>query len=183
MNRILTAAIGATLTLLLWGTTGRSETEAVPADALPRFQEVAPGILRGGQPKPEGFLYLKKQGVKTIVNLRKEHDERAQVEALGFHYVYLPMDARDEVPWQKIRTFLETVTDPARQPVFIHCQRGADRTGFMVGLYRIEKQGWSAEKAYAEARDIGMRWWYRGLKRQLYEFAQTIRSRPGGSGN
>ena len=42
----------------------------------------------------------------------------------------------------------------------------------MVGLYRILKQGWGAPQAYDEAREIGMRWWYRGLKRQLYEHAE-----------
>ena len=149
-------------------------------ECLPRFYQVAPGVYRGGQPKDGGFELLKQRGVKTIINLRDEHDERERVEALGFHYVYLPMDARDEISAGTIQTFLDTVSDPARQPVFIHCQRGADRTGFMVGLYRIAKQGWSAEKAYDEARDIGMRWWYRGLKRQIFEFAE--KAHPEGRG-
>lgn len=145
-------------------------------DKLPRFHQVAPGIFRGGQPRPGGFELLKQRGIKTIVNLRQEHDERKQVEALGFHYVYLPMDARDEISPGSIQTFLDTVNDPAHQPVFVHCRRGADRTGFMVGLYRIAKQGWSAEKAYQEARELGMRWWYRGLKRQISEFADKVHS-------
>ena len=142
--------------------------------SLPRFHQVASGIYRGGQPRDGGYAWLKQQGVKTIINLRGEHDERKQVEALGFNYVYLPMRPGDEVSASAIQTFLETVTDPARQPVFIHCRRGADRTGFMVGTYRIAKQGWNAEKAYDEARDIGMHWWWRGLKRQLFEFAEKV---------
>ena len=76
-----------------------------------------------------------------------------------------------------LQTFLDALTDPARQPVYVHCQRGADRTGFMVGVYRVEKEGWSAKRAYSEARDIGMRWWYRGLKRQLYEYEERIHGR------
>jgi tyrosine-protein phosphatase SIW14 len=139
--------------------------------ALPRFHEVAPGLYRGGQPKREGFDLLKQRGVKTIINLREERDERELVEGLGLKYVYIPLDARDQVSTDDITTFLATVSDPAHQPVFVHCRRGADRTGFMIGLYRIARQGWTAEQAYDEARAIGMRWWYRGLKRQLYEFA------------
>jgi len=142
--------------------------------SLPRFLQVAPGIYRGGQPQDGGYEWLKQHGVKTIINLRSERDERTQVEALGLNYVYLPMDALGEIPPNAIQTFLDTVSDPARQPVFIHCHRGADRTGFMVGVFRIAKQGWSPEQAYEEARDIGMRWWYRGLKRQLFEFAAKI---------
>ena len=86
------------------------------------------------------------------------------------------MNARAEISASAIQMFLDTVSDPAQQPVFVHCQRGADRTGFMVGLYRIAEQGWSAEMAYDEASDNGMRWWYRGLKRQLYEFAEKVRA-------
>ena len=142
--------------------------------SLPRFHQVAPGVYRGGQPKEGGYEWLKQRGVKTIINLRDERDERKHVESLGFNYVYLPMDARDEISPSAIQTFLETVSDPARQPVFVHCHRGADRTGFMVGVYRIAKQGWTPEQAYDEARDIGMRWWYRGLKRQLFEFAAKV---------
>ena len=146
-------------------------------DSIPRFHQVSPGIYRGGQPKPEGFEWLKRQGFKTIINLRREHDERKQIATLGLNYVYLPLDARDEIPMNTLQTFLDALTDPARQPVYVHCQRGADRTGFMVGVYRVEKEGWSAKRAYSEARDIGMRWWYRGLKRQLYEYEERIHGR------
>lgn len=144
--------------------------------SLPRFIQVAPGVYRGGQPKPAGYEWLKQHGVKTIINLRREHDERKQIESFGFNYVYLPMGPTDEISPSTIQMFLATVSDPARQPVFIHCRRGADRTGFMVGIFRVSQQGWSAEKAYDEAREVGMRWWYRGLKRQLYEFAEKLRS-------
>jgi protein tyrosine/serine phosphatase len=146
--------------------------------ALPRFHEVAPGLYRGGQPKREGFDLLKQRGVKTIINLREERDERELVVGLGLKYVYIPLDAWDRVAANDIRTFLDTVSDPANQPVFVHCRRGADRTGFMIGLYRIARQGWSAKQAYDEARAIGMRWWYRGLKRQLHEFAAKHAAAP-----
>ena len=144
--------------------------------SVPRFHRVAPGIYRGGQPEPEGFKWLKQQGIKTIINLRREHDEREEIEALGLNYVYLPMDAREEVPMSTLHAFLSTLTNPALQPVFIHCRRGADRTGFMVAIYRVAEEGWSAKRAYSEARDNGLRWWYRGLKRQLYEYAEKIKS-------
>lgn len=166
---------GLALALLLMAAGGAfgEDIQNAPHN-VPRFHQVAPGIYRGGQPKAEGFEWLKRQGVKTIINLRMEHDERREIEALGLNYVYIPMDARDEVPMSTLRMFLDTLSDPDRQPVFVHCQRGADRTGFMVGVYRVAREGWSAKKAYSEARDIGMRWWYRGLKRQLYEYAEQI---------
>jgi protein tyrosine/serine phosphatase len=58
--------------------------------------------------------------------------------------------------------------------VFVHCRRGADRTGALVGFYRIARNGWSAERAYDEARAIGMRSWYTGLRRQIEEFGASV---------
>ncbi len=145
---------------------------------IPRFQMIADGLYRGGQPDKKGFEYLKKHGVKTIINLRDENnDEESWVESLGMNYVRIPMSVK---PWSKIDAkdiakYMEIVNDPSNYPIFFHCRRGADRTGAMAGFYRIAVQGWDGRKAYDEARAIGMRWWYAGLKDQLYDFKGTGR--------
>jgi protein tyrosine/serine phosphatase len=41
-------------------------------------------------------------------------------------------------------------------PVFVHCKRGADRTGAVIGAYRIEHDGWTNDRALAEAKALGM---------------------------
>ena len=51
----------------------------------------------------------------------------------------------------EVARFLEIVSDPANQPVLVHCRNGVDRTGYMLGLYRIEADGWSPERAAREA--------------------------------
>jgi protein tyrosine/serine phosphatase len=56
------------------------------------------------------------------------------------------------------------VNAPENQPVFVHCQYGADRTGTIIALYRIEHDGWTIDQATAEARRYGMKWWQRGMK-------------------
>jgi hypothetical protein len=48
--------------------------------------------------------------------------------------------------------------------------RGADRTGALAGFYRIAVQGWDPKRAYDEARDIGMRWWFPKIKKQINKF-------------
>jgi protein tyrosine/serine phosphatase len=171
MKQALIRVLATALALLIVGSLALARDEPEREAAIRRFEQVAPGLYRGGQPTAAGFGFLKWRGIRTIINLREEFDERAVVEALGFKYVYIPLDAGDPIHERAIKTFLGTVNDPANQPVFVHCQRGSDRTGIMVGFFRIAMQGWDAERAYEEARLLGMHWWYRRLKRQLYEFA------------
>jgi hypothetical protein len=57
-------------------------------------------------------------------------------------------------------------------PIFFHWRRSADRTGMFAALYRVTSQKWDPKKAYDEARDIGMRWFYSGLKSQILGLRQ-----------
>lgn len=148
--------------------------EASPEGDLPRFSMIAEGLYRGGQPTTEGFQFLKEKGVKTIINLRAEDNTESKiVQALGMNYVQIPVD--EVRPWTRlspasVAKYFELVNNPANYPIFFHCWRGADRTGAFAALYRIAVQGWDATKAYAEARDIGMRWYFVGLRSQIYQF-------------
>ncbi|MBI4455150.1 MAG: tyrosine-protein phosphatase [Acidobacteria bacterium] len=169
--------------------TGRGTTSS--SDDLPRFHTVTKDLYRGGQPSQVGFHLLKEKGVKTVINFRPEGDqEKDVVKKLGMKYVHIPLNSRRLVADDdSIQTFLRILTDPGNYPIFVHCRRGADRTGLMVGMYRIAFQGWDGRQAYKEARKIGMRWWYQGFKHQLYRFAEERQqlnefrssSVPGGS--
>ena len=95
------------------------------------------------------------------------------VEGLGMNYVRIPVD--EVRPWSQlppgaIAKYFELLNNPKNYPIFFHCRRGADRTGAFAALYRIALQHWDAKKAYSEARDIGLRWYYSGLKSQIYDF-------------
>jgi protein-tyrosine phosphatase len=54
---------------------------------------------------------------------------------------------------------LAVITDDAAGPVFVHCQRGADRTGVVLACYRVQHDGWGKKKALSEARKYGMSWY------------------------
>lgn len=171
MKSIQTAILLLVLIALSWAVRAQRAHEVPNSQAIPRFDQVAEGFYRGGQPRRQGYEYLKQLGVKTVINLRAENQEAEEVKSLGLHYVHIPMSPRERVPESKIQMFFQVLRDRDNYPVFVHCERGADRTGFMVGLYRIAFQNWSADCAYQEARAHGMRWWYLSLKHQLYEFA------------
>ena len=161
-----------------------AEAQAGANAPIDRFQRVDERLYRGAQPDAEGFRYLQQLGVRTVINLREEADairtdERRIVESLGMKYVHLPVKdgsfftGARRIPEDTVRAFLDLVGTTAPGPMFVHCRRGADRTGALVGLYRIARYGWSSAEAIAEARQVGMRWWYVGLRRQLAEFGSV----------
>lgn len=152
--------------------------------AIKRFLQVDDRLYRGGQPDESGFKALRDLGVTTIVSLRTDDEgageqERAIVTGLGMRFVHIPIalrpfDLGSAFTPVSLGKFFEVVDDPANGKVFLHCRRGADRTGTLVSLYRVARQGWTIEKAYDEARDIGMRWWYFPVKGRLKELAATF---------
>ena len=141
---------------------------------LPRFSILKDGVYRGGQPSARGFQFLRQTGVKTIINLRVENNSESElVQALGMNYVQIPVDeARpwSVIPAAQLGKFFELINNPSNYPIFFHCRRGADRTGAFAAFYRIAIDRWDSTRAYAEARDIGMRWFYLGLRNQIETF-------------
>jgi tyrosine-protein phosphatase SIW14 len=161
------------LILFLASAASLAGSDLPSSNNIPRFQMLADGLYRGGQPDKKGFEFLKQKGVKTVINLRMENDEEGTVKQLGMNYVQIAIDdprPSSKIPELAISKYFEIVNDPASYPIFFHCRRGADRTGALAALYRIANQGWEAKKAYSEARDVGLRWWYTGIKKQLMEF-------------
>lgn len=153
---------------------GAQTTQAAP---IRRFMEIGPGLYRGGQPDKAGYERLRDMGIRTVVNFRTGDDERAMVEALGMKYIHIPVHFRwfgGELPEAAVTRFFAIVDDASHGPVFFHCKRGADRTGAFAALYRITRQGWSIDRAYSEARDVGMRWWYPAVKGELHEHSGRI---------
>ena len=136
---------------------------------LTNFAKVSEVLYRGAQPTAEGFAELKKLGIKTVVSLRAFHSDRGLLAGTGLQYVHISAK-----PWhpeeEDVLKFLKIVLDPANQPVFVHCQHGADRTGMMAAAYRMTQQGWSAEKAFKEMDDFGRHPVFTEIAEYLKEF-------------
>jgi uncharacterized protein (TIGR01244 family) len=124
------------------------------------FLRVNDQFCTGGQPRLEHLQKLKDEGVKTIINLRPvgEHraaEEEARAKELGLRYFNIPVvfgDPKDE----QVTEFLKITEDPANRPAFIHCA-SAIRVGAFWMIRRVLRDGWSVEKAEAEAKEIGLR--------------------------
>src|SRR2546421_1737725 len=142
--------------------------------ALPNFHQVNPQLYRGAQPKAGGLNRLAALGIKTIVNLRREDDhtraEAVAAQAAGLRYFNVPMPGTSKPTDAQINGVLAIINSPANQPVFVHCQRGADRTGTVIACYRILKDGWTASLAKKEAQHYGMYWTELGMKDYIEDF-------------
>jgi len=143
---------------------------------LENFARVSPALYRGAQPTEEGFRQLKAMGVKTVIDFRSHHSTKKQVEDAGMTALEIPLKADlGSVPpsEEELKAFFKAVLDPARQPCYIHCAFGKDRTGTMAAVYRLEVDGWTPEEAMQEMEAFG----YHNIYRDLVNFIRTYKPR------
>jgi tyrosine-protein phosphatase SIW14 len=124
------------------------------------FYKVDEHVYRGAQPTDEGFQYLAKIGVKTVIDLRGvgegRRNEESVVTAAGMKYINIPMTGLTPPSEAEITKILGMLEDGSSGPVFVHCQRGADRTGAVIASYRIDHDRWDNARALKEAMANGM---------------------------
>jgi tyrosine-protein phosphatase SIW14 len=132
---------------------------AAPAvSGIRNFDRLDDHVYRGAQPTAEGFQYLAKIGVKTVLDLRDDGPrEQEMVTADGMKYVHIPMTGLTPPTAEETSKILALLNDASSGPVFIHCKRGADRTGAVIAAYRIDHDHWDNARALKEALSHGMR--------------------------
>ena len=147
-----------------------------PFQDIPAFYKVNDGLYRGGRPDMNGLMRLSDMDIKTIVSFQAEDNsgknEEIMAEAMGIRNFYrIPLSVEKAPTDSQVLRFLSIVTDKNKQPVFIHCESGRDRTGAMIALYRVVVEGWTIKEAYNEAKQLGF-WPYHGnaeLKKFLHQ--------------
>ena len=136
----------------------QSKKEEVPG--IRNFTQVDATTACAGATSPEAITELKRRGFTSIINFRTESENGATVEAgiqaaLAADLKYFHMPFRTATK-ETTDEFLKVVSDPANQPVFIHCG-SANRVGGMWLIKRVKLDGWDVEAATAEAETIGLR--------------------------
>ena len=139
---------------------------------LRNLRVVEDGVLyRSGQLSPTGFeRILHDYGIKTVITLRTVRTpglpypdgwEKDICDARNLKHVRIiprvwGADEKGEIPAEEsVRQFLEVMDDPANQPVLVHCFAGIHRTGTMCAIFRMEYQGWPADRAITEMQVCG----------------------------
>jgi protein tyrosine/serine phosphatase len=138
---------------------GKAPAKAVPTqqEGIVNFHMVHPFLYRSGEFAPPQLKTLVGLGIKTIIDLRaageRTREEAKQARALGLNYQNLPMSSKAPTQSQ-VNSFLALV-DQARQenaPALVHCAHGSDRTGCLVGIWRVSRDGYTYKEAYKEMR-------------------------------
>ncbi|MBI5376833.1 MAG: dual specificity protein phosphatase family protein [Candidatus Schekmanbacteria bacterium] len=142
-------------------------------------------LSRSAQPSFLGFMFLRVNGVKSIINLREEEDDSEHgINFLGFNN-YLNIKIKDySVPTDdQIIAFLNFVTNPENQPVHVHCRSGKGRAGLMEVIYRYSVDGSPIRKSINLTRrhhkisDTQIEWllqWASNKKPQWFSLRQNI---------
>ncbi|RPJ65187.1 MAG: hypothetical protein EHM24_21900 [Acidobacteria bacterium] len=123
------------------------------------FTSVDSTFACGGALSEGSMAALKEAGFVTVVNLRAATEDGANIDAeieaaksAGIRYAHLPF-VSGSPDAAKVDEFLKTVTDPASQPVFLHCASGG-RASMFWAIKRVLVDGWTVEKAMAELPDL-----------------------------
>lgn len=176
-NRFRACALTLAPALLL---AASAYAQAPQPNGVANFHVVNRRLYRGGQPSDLGFQELAKLGVKTVLDLR-EPDARSQaekkaVEAAGMKYVNVPFYGTSTPSPAQVANALSILNAKENGTVFIHCRRGADRTGTVVAAYRISHDGWTNAKALDEAKGLGMAWIAVGMHHFIRDYRAPVQN-------
>lgn len=145
---------------------------------LPNLSKVSDTIVRGGQPTEAGLQSLKESGIHTIINLREETSsikyEKEVVESLALSYVSIPLRPFEIPNNASLERFLNLSTQEENLPCFVHCLHGMDRTGLMIGLYRLKVSDWTYDKTVNEMLNHGFHKEFKNLSEPLNQYAREL---------
>ena len=174
MRHILTSSRLCTIILFAAGLPLiASSGSSVPG--VGNFEKVNDLVYRGAQPTEEGFQNLAKLGIHTVLDLQEAGTARAiseqrEVKAAGMEYISVPMSGMQKPSNESVAKVLAILEGGKNGPVFVHCHRGADRTGGVIACYRIDHDHWTNQKALSEARSMGMSWYQLAIQHYVQNY-------------
>jgi protein tyrosine/serine phosphatase len=179
---IAVAGFLAVVSLLAGTQSSWCQSEKDPR-GLHNFGRVTDNLYRGGQPTSDGFQTLHTMGVGIVVNFREEGTEvtteKRQVESLGMKSVDIPWSANRDPSSAQVIEFLDLVRANPDTKIYVHCRRGADRTGVMVAAYRIAVEHKPVAEAVSEMHHYHYDWLLRSqLKRYIESLPGLLQNDP-----
>lgn len=125
---------------------------------IPRFHQVTYNLFRGGAPSPSDVVFLyKNYGINKIVSLDQLSADKINsiCNILNIDHIVIPINLFKLIPslLNLCKYSLKDLLLDGR--VFVHCKRGADRTGFIIALLQCKYLDKTPEQALQEAKSLG----------------------------
>ena len=135
------------------------DASARAAADVPGLRKPRAGLLTAGQPAPEAWSSLARDGVGTVINLRPDsemgdRDEAAEVAAAGLVYHRLPVAGADGITAENARELMSLIEN-AEGDVLVHCASG-NRVGALLALAALAEGGMDTEAAVAAGKAAGL---------------------------
>jgi tyrosine-protein phosphatase SIW14 len=89
-------------------------------------------------------------------------------------YLSVPFKGMSAPSDAQIEQVLGLLGDSTSGPVFVHCRRGADRTGTVIACYRIFHDHWQNKDALSEAKHYGMSFIETAMQHYVKNFVASI---------
>jgi uncharacterized protein (TIGR01244 family) len=131
-------------------------------EGVVNFAQVETTVACAGAVKPAALAAIKKMGFQSVINLRMASENGAEIDAetaaakeAGIEFVHLPFNGAAPDP-AVADAFVKAISDPAKQPAFIHCASG-NRAAAMWMIKRVLVDNWDTEKAAEEAAELGLK--------------------------
>ena len=125
---------------------------AKPVEQSVNLFQVTPTLFRSEQLTAKDEALLQQNNIKTIINLRffDRNDDQEELSNLPLNLVNHPLKSWRIKPKEIAAVLYDIEQAQKKGGVLVHCYHGADRTGLIIGMYRIVNQGWSIEEAKRE---------------------------------
>lgn len=127
---------------------------------LDNFGSINPSFFRCAQPDASGSRTLGAMGVTYIVRLNDDGpvpvaDEHVAAPTILVSPRFIPTFSVDLAQVVGITRDIKSLIDSGEK-VVVHCTHGRDRTGLIVGIYRLLFDGWTIDQVDAERKLYGV---------------------------
>lgn len=149
-----------------------AEQAPLPVEA---FRQMSPRIYCSGEPvAPDVFDRIAAFGIKTIVSVDGKPPAVEAAEKAGLRYVHLPI-GYDGVPLP-VQAALKKLLETTQGTILIHCHHGKHRGPAAAAIAAMIDKGISKEQAMTLMKQAGTGPDYRGLWRDVQNFAPSAAS-------
>ena len=124
-----------------------------------KVRAIGESLCTSGQPSVAQLGEIAAAGFTTVINLALHDDPRyslsdeaGTVQSLGMSYVHIPVQFVAPTRANLLEFFTAMETHEG-QKIWIHCAANI-RVSAFLGLYRVIKQGWGSEQAFAQLHEL-----------------------------